>query len=165
MKKEARCQREIESNKGKVARLINLFEQMLNFKNRKGTSTNLLWKILLVHVPHKENIIDFSPQHSTSRGHKHWTGITSPSFHSWTTTTMPSVINTWQPLLLFSCIVNCSLPLHLLPVASNSCQPCASWAYKNIHWTLTHQSSIYKDLFMALLVGNPRKSVVVSYQL
>jgi hypothetical protein len=82
MKKEAHCQREIESSKGKVTRLINLFEQMLNFKNRKGTSTNLLWKILLLHVPHKENIIDFSPQHSTSRGHKHLTSIASLSFQS-----------------------------------------------------------------------------------
>ena len=67
---KAFCQKEIESIKCEVAKL-NLLEQVLNFKSGKGMSTQPLVEVLLVHVPYKENIIDFSPQHSTSRGHKH----------------------------------------------------------------------------------------------
>ena len=67
---KAFCQKEIESNKCEVAKL-NLLEQVLNFKSGKGMSAQPLVEVLSVHVPHKENIIDFSPQHSTSRGHKH----------------------------------------------------------------------------------------------
>jgi hypothetical protein len=47
---------------------------------------------LSVHVLHKENITGFPSKHSTSMGHEHWSGTTSPSFQSWTATT-PSIIN------------------------------------------------------------------------
>ena len=83
-------QKEIESIKCEVFKL-DLLEQMLNFKSGKGMSAQPPMKALLVYVPHKENIFDFSPQHSTSRGHKHWSGTTSSLFQSWTATT-PSII-------------------------------------------------------------------------
>jgi hypothetical protein len=59
--KEAHCLKEIESIKCEVARLLDLLEQVLGFKNGKGTSTQPPGETLLVHISHKENIIDFSP--------------------------------------------------------------------------------------------------------
>ena len=54
------CLKEIESIKCEVAKL-NLLEQVLNFKSGKGMSAQPPVEVLLVHVPYKENIIDFSP--------------------------------------------------------------------------------------------------------
>jgi len=71
--------KKIESSKDEVARLMNMLEQVLNINKGKGTSTQPPVEILSIHAPHKENIIDFSPQYSTSRSHKHWSGIVSPS--------------------------------------------------------------------------------------
>jgi hypothetical protein len=68
--RKALCQKEIESIKCEVAKL-DLFEQVLNFKSEKGMSAQPLMEALSGHVTHKENIIDSSPQHSTSKGHKH----------------------------------------------------------------------------------------------
>ena len=65
--RETDCQKEIESIKCEVDKL-DLFEQVLNFKNEKGMYVRPLVEALLVHVPHKENIVDFSHQHSTSSG-------------------------------------------------------------------------------------------------
>jgi hypothetical protein len=63
--------KEIKSSKAEVARLLDLVEQVLGFKNEKGMFTQPPVEILLVHDPHKEDIIDFSPKHSTSRCCKH----------------------------------------------------------------------------------------------
>jgi len=49
---EAYYQNEIESIKGEVARFTDLFEQVLSFKNGKGTSTQPPVKTSSVHVPH-----------------------------------------------------------------------------------------------------------------
>jgi hypothetical protein len=65
--RETDCQKEIESIKCEVDKL-DLFEQVLNFKNEKGMYVWPLVEALSVHVPHKENIFDFSHQHSTSSG-------------------------------------------------------------------------------------------------
>jgi shikimate 5-dehydrogenase len=64
---KALCQKEIESIKCEVAK-FDLLEQVLNFKSGKGMSAQPLVEALSVHVPHKENIIDFFSQHSTSSG-------------------------------------------------------------------------------------------------
>jgi hypothetical protein len=67
---KALCQKEIESIKCEVAKL-DLLEQVLNFKSGKRMSTEPPVEVLSVYDTHKENIIYFSPQHSTSTGHKH----------------------------------------------------------------------------------------------
>jgi hypothetical protein len=67
---KALFQKEIESIKCEVTKL-DLLEQVLNFKRGKGMSAQPPVEVLSVHVPHKKYITDFSPQLSTSRGHKH----------------------------------------------------------------------------------------------
>jgi hypothetical protein len=49
---EAHYQNEIESIKGEVARLTDLFELVLSSKNGKGISAQLPVKAPLIHVPH-----------------------------------------------------------------------------------------------------------------
>jgi hypothetical protein len=51
--REIDCQKEIESFKCEVA-ILDLLEQVLNFKNGKGMSAQPFMEALLVHVPHKE---------------------------------------------------------------------------------------------------------------
>jgi len=50
---ETDCQKEIESIKCEVA-ILDLLEQVLNFKSGKGMFAQPLVEALLVHVPHKE---------------------------------------------------------------------------------------------------------------
>jgi len=71
--------RKSRASKCEVAKL-DLFEQVPNFKSGKGMSTQSPLEALSVHVLHKENIIGFSPQHSTSMGYEHWSGNTSSLF-------------------------------------------------------------------------------------
>jgi len=49
---EAYYKKEIESIKGEVVRLINLLEQMLSFKNGKGTFAQPPVKALSAHIPY-----------------------------------------------------------------------------------------------------------------
>jgi len=51
---EAHYQKKIESIKGEIARLINLLEQVLHFKNTKGMFAQPPVETLLVCVPYKE---------------------------------------------------------------------------------------------------------------
>jgi hypothetical protein len=51
---EAYYQKKIESIKAKVARVINLLEQVLSFKNGMGLFAQPLMETLSVRVPHKE---------------------------------------------------------------------------------------------------------------
>jgi hypothetical protein len=51
---EAHYQKKIESIKDEVARVINLLEQVLSFKNGKGLFAQPFMETLSVCVPHKE---------------------------------------------------------------------------------------------------------------
>jgi hypothetical protein len=62
--------RKSRASKCEVAQL-DLLKQVPNFKSGKGMSAQSPEEALSVHVLHKENIIGFSPQHSTSIGHEH----------------------------------------------------------------------------------------------
>jgi hypothetical protein len=48
---KAHYQKEIESIKGEVARLTNLLEQALSFKNGKGTSAQAPMEAPSAHIP------------------------------------------------------------------------------------------------------------------
>jgi hypothetical protein len=73
---KAHYQKKIESIKGKVTRLADLFEQVLGFNNGKGTSAQPPMKTPLVRIPHtsqnlgansvtRHHFIPFTPIYSS----------------------------------------------------------------------------------------------------
>jgi len=92
----------------------------------KGNVCTTFYGSTVSPCPTQGKIMNSFSQHSTSRGHKHWSGTTSSSFQSWTTAT-PSVINKRQSPFWFNCTINCSPTPHL-SMAPNSCQPFTPWA-------------------------------------
>jgi len=54
--REAPCQKEVEGNKGEVAKLMNRLEQVLSFKDGKGTSARPLVGNTISSTSHKKKL-------------------------------------------------------------------------------------------------------------
>jgi hypothetical protein len=54
--REALCQKEVEGNKGEVAKLMNRLEQVLSFKDGKGTSARPLVGNTIKSTSHKKKL-------------------------------------------------------------------------------------------------------------